>query len=76
MGNHKRAEYHFEQALKINPNNTRLLGWYCLFLGATGKTDDAVMIVESAIRRDPLHPEWLYDTLGAIRGAVYLFTGN
>jgi adenylate cyclase len=66
MGNHNRAEHHFEQALKINPNNTRILGWYCLFLGVTGQTDNAVSIVESAIRRDPLHPEWLHDILGEV----------
>jgi TolB-like protein len=65
-GNHERAGHHFDLSLKINPNNTNLLGWYGSFLGVTGQTEKALSVVGSAIRRDPLHPEWLYDVLGEV----------
>ncbi len=72
-GNHKRAGYHFDQALKINPNSTSLLGKYGNFLGVTGQNKKALSVLESAIRRDPLHPDWLYDALGEVYwlGALY-----
>ena len=65
-GNHERAGYHFDQALKINPNSTSLLGKYGNFLGVTGQTEKALSVLEAAIRRDPLHPDWLYDALGEV----------
>lgn len=63
-GNHDKAEHHFEQSMRLNSNQSRILGEYCTFLGNSGQTDEAVAMAQSAILRDPYHPEWLYDALG------------
>ena len=52
--------------MSLNPNHPQVLGLYAMLLGAIGRTDDAIAMAQSAIRRDPYHPEWLYDSLGEI----------
>lgn len=53
------AGFRFAEALRLNPNDSRALGLYGLFLAATGRADQAVGQVEQAERLNPLRPRWL-----------------
>ena len=49
----------FAEALRLNPNDSRALGLYGLFLAAVGRGEDAIAQFEQAERLNPLRPGWL-----------------
>jgi TolB-like protein/DNA-binding SARP family transcriptional activator len=53
------AGFRFAEALRLNPNDSRALGLYGLFLAAIGRADQAVGQFEQAERLNPLRPSWL-----------------
>jgi len=49
----------FAEALRLNPNDSRALGLYGLFLAATGRAEEGIAQFEQAERLNPLTPGWL-----------------
>ena len=54
-----RAVLRFAEALRLNPNDSRALGLYGLFLAAIGRAEQAIDQFEQAERLNPLRPGWL-----------------
>lgn len=48
-----------ERALKLNPNDTNGMCDLADFLGYAGRTDEAERLLQTAMRLDPLHPDWI-----------------
>jgi tetratricopeptide (TPR) repeat protein len=53
------AGVRFAEALRLNPNDSRALGLYGLFLAAIGRAEQAVEQFRLAERLNPLRPRWL-----------------
>ena len=53
------AGLRFAEALRLNPNDSRALGLYGLFLAAIGRAEEAIEQFEQAERLNPLRPGWL-----------------
>jgi TolB-like protein/DNA-binding SARP family transcriptional activator len=53
------AGLRFAEALRLNPNDSRALGLYGLFLAAIGRAEQAIGQFEHAERLNPLRPRWL-----------------
>jgi TolB-like protein/cytochrome c-type biogenesis protein CcmH/NrfG len=49
----------FAEALRLNPNDSRALGLYGLYLAAIGRAEQAIDQFEQAERLNPLRPGWL-----------------
>ncbi|MGH6905754.1 MAG: BTAD domain-containing putative transcriptional regulator, partial [Geminicoccaceae bacterium] len=49
----------FAEALRLNPNDSRALGLYGLFLAAVGRAEEGIAQFEQAERLNPLRPGWL-----------------
>ena len=63
-GEFELGEYHLAKAVEINPNDAHILisiGMYRSFL--SGNTDDLTYI-DTAFRRNPLHPAWYWSHRG------------
>ncbi len=54
--NFRGANDAFATAMRLAPNDAFLLGRYSIYLGAVGRADAAVRLVERAQRLDPLRP--------------------
>jgi TolB-like protein/tetratricopeptide (TPR) repeat protein len=48
------AERHYQRALELNPSSSSARQWYGEFLGAMGRTDEALVILERSKSDDPL----------------------
>lgn len=55
----ERAIAFAERALKLNPNDTIAMCDLADFLGYAGRTDEAEVLLDNAMRLDPLHPDWV-----------------
>ena len=53
------AGLRFAEALRLNPNDSRALGLYGLFLAAVGRAEEGIDQFEQAERLNPLRPSWL-----------------
>jgi adenylate cyclase len=53
------AGLRFAEALRLNPNDSRALGLYGLFLAAIGRAEEAITQSQQAERLNPLRPSWL-----------------
>ena len=49
----------FAEALRLNPNDSRALGLYGLYLAAIGRAEQGIEQFEQAERLNPLRPSWL-----------------
>jgi adenylate cyclase len=49
----------FAEALRLNPNDSRALGLYGLYLAAIGRAEQAIEQFDQAERLNPLRPSWL-----------------
>jgi adenylate cyclase len=49
-----KAERDFERALELNPGCSQAGQWYSEFLAEMGRTDQALAIIDQAMRHDPL----------------------
>jgi tetratricopeptide (TPR) repeat protein len=61
------AGLRFAEALRLNPNDSRALGLYGLFLAAIGRAEQAIDQFEHAERLNPLRPGWL----NRLKGIAY-----
>ena len=57
----------FAEALRLNPNDSRALGLYGLFLAAVGRAEEGIAQFEQAERLNPLRPGWL----NRLKGIAY-----
>ncbi len=48
-----------ERALKLNPNDTNVMCDLADLLGYAGRTEEAEALLQTAMRLDPLHPDWI-----------------
>jgi TolB-like protein len=62
----------FAEALRLNPNDSRALGLYGLFLAAIGRAEEAIEQFEHAERLNPLRPGWL----SRLKGIAYFSAGR
>jgi eukaryotic-like serine/threonine-protein kinase len=60
------AEREFKRAIELNPNYATAHHWYCLYLVAAGRPDEAIAEVRRAQEADPLAP-----TLRSTAGVVF-----
>ncbi len=51
-----KAEADFQKALALNPNSAATHHWYARHLEQTGRTDEALREIDSALMNDPLSP--------------------
>src|SRR5262245_7331332 len=58
------AEFHARKALALNPNRPYALVAIADFLAYTGRPDEAVVLMNDAMRLDPHHPAWYWSVLG------------
>jgi TolB-like protein/DNA-binding SARP family transcriptional activator/Flp pilus assembly protein TadD len=64
--------FRFAAALRLNPNDSRALGLYGLFLAAIGRAEQAIEQFEQAERLNPLRPGWL----NRLKGIAYFSAGR
>jgi adenylate cyclase len=62
----------FAEALRLNPNDSRALGLYGLFLAAIGRAEQGIDQFEQAERLNPLRPGWL----NRLKGIAYFSAGR
>jgi TolB-like protein/DNA-binding SARP family transcriptional activator len=62
----------FAEALRLNPNDSRALGLYGLFLAAIGRAEEGIEQFERAERLNPLRPGWL----NRLKGIAYFSAGR
>jgi TolB-like protein/DNA-binding winged helix-turn-helix (wHTH) protein/Tfp pilus assembly protein PilF len=55
----------FARAVRLDPNDSRTLRWYALYLSAMGRHNEAIDEVERAIELDPVSVS-AFDTAGAV----------
>jgi tetratricopeptide (TPR) repeat protein len=55
------AGMHFERAVNLNPNNVLAASDRADWLTRTGRPDEALQILDAAMRRDPFPAMWLWD---------------
>ena len=58
------AEFHARKALALNPNRTNALASMADLFACTGRPDEAMALIEDAMRLDPHHPAWYWIELG------------
>jgi TolB-like protein/DNA-binding SARP family transcriptional activator/Flp pilus assembly protein TadD len=66
------AGLRFAEALRLNPNDSRALGLYGLFLSAIGRAEQAIDQFARAERLNPLRPRWL----NRLKGIAYFSAGR
>jgi TolB-like protein/Tfp pilus assembly protein PilF len=61
-GQHDLAGVHLDRAVALNPTDSRVTSFRALWLAFMGKTDEAVPIIDHALRRDPFisGPFWTH----------------
>lgn len=52
--NWREADKEFKKAIALNPNNDTALRWYSIYLGAMGRIEEALELVDKALKLDPL----------------------
>jgi tetratricopeptide (TPR) repeat protein len=62
----------FAEAIRLNPNDSRALGLYGLFLAAIGRAEQGIDQFEQAERLNPLRPGWL----NRLKGIAYFSAGR
>ncbi len=62
----RQAEANLDRAISTNPNDPFILTVYALLLNFTGRSDDALGVLDDAQRRDPFAVEWYGDFRGLI----------
>lgn len=66
QGNHDRADYHLSKSVDLNPNDAHILlriGYYKSFIG---RHDEDLRLIDMAIERNPLHPDWYWLDRGVV----------
>jgi adenylate cyclase len=61
---HREALAEAEKALAVSPNDANVIVLGAWVLAFNGRADEAVVLVQRAIRLDPLPPPWYYGGLG------------
>lgn len=61
---YERALFHAAHALDLNPNDPRVMAQYGEVLTALGKAEDAIIILENALKVDPHQPDRRLTQLG------------
>jgi tetratricopeptide (TPR) repeat protein len=52
------AEQHIRRAFDLNPNDAEVLTQKGRVLAMRGRSDEALVLLEAAVRLNPLHPQW------------------
>jgi len=65
------AEKGFKRALEINPNNAAVYLYYCDYLFAMGRNDEALADIKKALELDPLSL-----IINALTGRAYYYAGE
>ena len=65
QGNHAQAVEAADKALALNPNQADILAWSGFVLAVNGRSEEALSLVQRAIRRNPFPPDWYFSALGA-----------
>ena len=64
LGNVKEAFSASERSAELNPNHAMVLAFRAYYLSDEGKTDQAVAMIDRAIRLNPRPEPWYYNVLG------------
>jgi tetratricopeptide (TPR) repeat protein len=65
-GDLQSEERHYLRALALNPNDANILATYAGLLAALGRTEEGLVRMREAMRRNPYHPEWYWVDLAII----------
>lgn len=63
-GDHKKASYHQERGLRLNPNNDLIVVQQGELLTWLGRPEEGVEWIQKAMRLNPYHPERFWNHLG------------
>jgi adenylate cyclase len=61
---HREALTEAEKALKVSPNDANVLAASAYVLAYSGRADEAVVLMQRAMRLNPFPPPWFYGGLG------------
>lgn len=65
-GDFRAAQQHYERASAMNPNDANAMASYGRKLATLGRHDEGIDRIREAMRLNPYHPDWYWQTLGAV----------
>jgi TolB-like protein/cytochrome c-type biogenesis protein CcmH/NrfG len=65
-GDFNGCERHYRRAIALNPNDATAIASFGRLLAALGHPQEGLDRVREAMRLNPYHPDWYWDTLGAV----------
>jgi tetratricopeptide (TPR) repeat protein len=69
------AAAEFEEALKTNPNDARILALSAEFDTYTGRPEEAIKRIKEAMRLNPNYPNWYLQILGLAQYVAHDYQG-
>jgi len=67
------ARYHQEKAIALNPNDADVLAHMGYILPLLGNSEEAVKMVERAVRLNPFYPKWYLTFMGTAYYAAHRY---
>ena len=64
LGRLDEAGAYLDRAESLNPNNTVMKAFRCMWLNYVGRTNEALAEIDAVLRRDPFLPDWIWDLFG------------
>ncbi len=61
---HREALAEADKALAVSPNDARVIAYSAWALATSGRADEAVVLMQRAMRLDPFPPSWYYGASG------------
>ena len=66
LGEFELGQYHIDQAMRLNPNDSHIIAKSSLYYIFLGAIDEAKKLIDKAMLLNPLHPGWYWSYLGMI----------
>jgi adenylate cyclase len=60
------AEWHYQKARALNPNDANTIVAYARILVYGGHLEEGLRLIRQGMRLNPYHPEWYWLNLGAV----------
>jgi len=66
IGNYDLCDYHFTQAMQLNPNDALIVIRFAQYHACVDSCEMALSLANRAIRLNPRHPSWYWQVIGFI----------